>query len=54
VVTGVRTDSRVQVVTGLRAGEAVVTSGLQQIREGSLVELELADPPLSSAAAGYR
>jgi membrane fusion protein (multidrug efflux system) len=41
VVTGVRTEDRVQVLAGLEAGEVVVTSGLMQLRQGSPVEADL-------------
>jgi len=41
VVTGVRTEDRVQIVSGLEAGEIVVTSGLLQLRPGTPVETEL-------------
>jgi membrane fusion protein (multidrug efflux system) len=41
VVTGMRTEDRVQVLSGLEAGEVVVTSGLMQLRQGSPVEAEL-------------
>lgn len=37
VVTGTRTEKAVQVVEGLRAGEIVITSGLQQMRAGQPV-----------------
>ena len=38
VETGTRTESTVQVVSGLRVGDVVITSGLQQMRAGLLVE----------------
>ena len=41
VVTGIRTEDRVQVLSGLEVGEVVVTSGLMQLRQGSPVEAEL-------------
>ena len=41
VMTGIRTEDRVQVLSGLEAGEVVVTSGLLQLRQGSPVEAEL-------------
>jgi hypothetical protein len=37
VETGVRTASRVQILSGLGAGDTVVTSGLPQLRHGSPV-----------------
>ena len=51
VVTGVRTDSRVQIVAGLEPGEMVVTSGLPQLRHGSAVTVELGLP---TAAVAHR
>lgn len=41
VTTGVRTDTRVQITSGLRPGEVVATSGLQQIRHGMEVDVEV-------------
>ena len=40
VQTGIRTASRVQILSGLDAGDTVVTSGLPQLRHGSPVMLE--------------
>jgi membrane fusion protein (multidrug efflux system) len=40
VVAGLRTESRVQIVSGLEPGERVVTSGLPQLRHGSAVTVE--------------
>jgi membrane fusion protein (multidrug efflux system) len=40
VETGLRTDTEVEIVSGLGAGEQVITSGLQQLRPGQPVELE--------------
>jgi membrane fusion protein (multidrug efflux system) len=34
VSTGIRTDSRVQIVAGLEPGDVVVTSGLPQLKPG--------------------
>ena len=51
VVTGLRTDSRVQIVAGLEPGEMVVTSGLPQLRHGSAVTVELGLP---TAAVAHR
>ena len=51
VVTGLRTDSRVQIVEGLEPGEMVVTSGLPQLRHGSAVTVELGLP---TAAVAHR
>jgi len=53
VVTGTRTDTSVQVLEGLTAGDVVVTSGLQQLRPGSPIHAEVAapaHPPLAEAA----
>jgi membrane fusion protein (multidrug efflux system) len=41
VVTGIRTEDRVQILSGLEAGEVVVTSGLLQLKPGSPVEAVL-------------
>jgi membrane fusion protein, multidrug efflux system len=51
VVTGIRTDSRVQILSGLEPGDTVVTSGLPQLRPGTAVQVEL---DLSSAAVVHR
>jgi membrane fusion protein (multidrug efflux system) len=54
VVTGVRTDSRVQILSGLEPGEVVVTSGLPDLRPGSEVRVlqDATDaPPWQSTAA---
>jgi membrane fusion protein (multidrug efflux system) len=37
VTTGLRLEDRVQILSGLKPGEIVVTSGLQQVRDGSPV-----------------
>ncbi len=42
VETGVRTSTTVQILSGLKPGELVVTSGLQQMREGISVQVEVA------------
>jgi membrane fusion protein (multidrug efflux system) len=51
VVTGVRTESHVQILSGLEPGETVVTSGLLQLRPGAAVQ---ADIDVSSAAVVHR
>lgn len=48
VRTGIRTASRVQILTGLDAGDAVVTSGLPQLKHGSPVILETAHAAVAS------
>lgn len=40
VQTGMRTDRSVQILSGLRAGDVVITSGLQQLRPGMAVASE--------------
>ncbi len=40
VVTGIRTEDRVQVVSGLEPGELVITTAVQQLRPGLEVEAE--------------
>jgi membrane fusion protein, multidrug efflux system len=53
VETGVRTDSRIQILAGLAPGDVVITSGLQQLRPGSPVALEPdAGIPLSHVVDG--
>jgi membrane fusion protein (multidrug efflux system) len=44
VVTGIRTDSHVQILSGLTPGDVVVTSGLPQLRPGSAVEVSSDSP----------
>jgi membrane fusion protein (multidrug efflux system) len=51
VVPGIRTDSRVQIVSGLAAGERVVTSGVMLLKDGSAVE---AEPAVPTAVAAKR
>ena len=41
VVTGARTDSKVQILQGLAPGDIVLTSGIQQLRTGTAVQVEL-------------
>src|SRR5687767_2969779 len=41
VETGMRTESMVQILSGLKAGDLVITSGLQQIRAGLPVRATL-------------
>jgi membrane fusion protein, multidrug efflux system len=41
VVTGARTDSHVQIVQGLSPGDVVLTSGVQQLRNGMAVQVQL-------------
>jgi membrane fusion protein (multidrug efflux system) len=43
VVTGARTDSKVQIVTGLSPGDIVLTSGVQQLRNGMAVQVQLTE-----------
>ena len=39
VVTGIRNDSAVQVISGLFAGDSVITTGLLQLRPGNDVKI---------------
>ena len=39
IMTGVRSDTSVQVLDGLQAGDTVITSGLLQLREGAMVQV---------------
>ena len=50
IVTGVRTENRVQVLSGLRAGDIVITTGLQQLRAGADVDATVANNATSAAA----
>lgn len=43
IVTGARTDSKVQVVQGLAPGDIVLTSGVQQMRNGMAVQVQLTE-----------
>lgn len=56
VETGTRTESMVQILTGLRAGDVVITSGLQQVRAGLAVQPVFAEgakvPPPEAAKGG--
>jgi len=44
VVTGIRTDSQVQVVSGLQSGDSLITTGLLQISNGSPVMVRKGKP----------
>jgi membrane fusion protein (multidrug efflux system) len=49
VVTGMRTDSRLQVLSGLSPGDVVITTGLQQLRSGAIVDAtNVGGPALTS------
>ena len=37
VTTGVRTADRIQITSGLRAGDVVLTSGIDQVRPGQAI-----------------
>ncbi len=43
VVTGSRTDSQIQIVQGLSPGDIVLTSGVQQLRSGMAVQVQLTE-----------
>jgi membrane fusion protein (multidrug efflux system) len=43
VVTGSRTDSQIQIVQGLAPGDIVLTSGVQQLRSGMPVQVQLTE-----------
>lgn len=51
VETGLRTDRMVQVVSGIQAGDAVITSGVQQLRPGMAVAVE-GEPAVSAVPKG--
>src|SRR5690606_31663441 len=42
IVTGIRTESQVQVLSGLRPGDVVITTGLQQLHTGAIVDATVA------------
>lgn len=55
VTVGVAAGSLTQIVSGLQAGETVVTDGLDRLRDGSVVRVVQARPPGSQArGAGSR
>jgi membrane fusion protein (multidrug efflux system) len=41
VGTGARTSREVEISSGLKAGDVVITSGVQQLRPGAAVEVKL-------------
>lgn len=43
IQTGLRTESRIQVLEGLAAGDTIITTGVMQLRAGSKVEIENLD-----------
>lgn len=43
VITGARTTTQVQIVDGLKEGDVVLTSGVQQLRNGAAVKVKLAE-----------
>jgi membrane fusion protein, multidrug efflux system len=52
VSTGTRTNSAVQILEGLRSGDTIITSGLQQLRDGQPVRmLEMETPQAAHATA---
>ena len=50
VETGIRTESMVQILSGLKAGDVVITSGLQQMRAGLPVRAAFSDGESKSGA----
>ena len=52
--TGMRTESAVQILSGLKAGDIVITSGLQQLRAGLPVNvvLPVAKKAVATAKSG--
>ncbi len=51
VETGMRTETMVQILSGLKAGDVLITSGLQQLRAGLPVTAVMAEDRLKSAPA---
>ena len=43
VTTGLRTESQIQIINGLQAGDTLITSGTLQLREGLPVQLDRID-----------
>ncbi|HUW93531.1 MAG TPA: hypothetical protein VMV74_10220, partial [Bacteroidales bacterium] len=41
VVAGIRTESMVEIMSGVQAGDTVITSGLMQLRPGMAVRLNI-------------
>ena len=39
VITGVRTESEIQIIKGIEPGDTVITSGTLQLRKGSQVKI---------------
>jgi membrane fusion protein (multidrug efflux system) len=51
VSTGTRTNSAVQILEGLRSGDTIITSGLQQLRDGQPVRVLEAEQPGAAHAS---
>jgi membrane fusion protein, multidrug efflux system len=51
VSTGTRTNSAVQILEGLRPGDRIITSGLQQLRDGQPVRVLEAETPAATHAS---
>lgn len=51
VQTGTRSEESVQITAGLKPGEVVITSGLQQLRPGMAVAIAGAEPAAAKTAA---
>ena len=49
VETGIRSDTAVQITSGLAAGELVIVSGIQQLQPG--LEIEIDEPPVDSGSS---
>jgi membrane fusion protein (multidrug efflux system) len=43
VITGARTNTHVQIVEGLKEGDVVLTSGVQQLRDGAAIRVKLTE-----------
>ena len=39
VITGIRTESEIQIIQGIEPGDTVITSGTLQLRKGSQVKI---------------
>lgn len=48
VETGARTDSAIRVISGLKAGDTILTSGIMVLRDGTPLDLDLRTPAVNT------
>ncbi|CAN5409212.1 efflux RND transporter periplasmic adaptor subunit [soil metagenome] len=48
VETGARTESKVRVLSGIKAGDTILTTGIMVLRDGSLLNIDLRQPVANS------